>query len=364
MEVTPPSVPGETQKERQQRIAENRRLAMEIASKLETAERGNAVEAQLRKVLTDISARVNGEKANFARTEPFLRSWLERVSKQKAASTYEEYQRVVEEFLVILDSKGQAHLENVSVRDIQAYIDSMIRRGLAPSTIRVNMKILGAPFNLALRQGLILTNPVPAAELPKGGSEARLPFSKEEVSLLIEEARGTEWHTAILIGALTGLRLRDTCGLRWNNLDMVNGVIRIRPTKTKSRGSAADLILPLHPTLKDHLLTLEAPDEPDAPLMPELSKIKDASPLSRQFSRLMKRAGIDANQREGSGKRKHSDLSFHSLRHFFVSSLANAGVAADIRVTLSGHADERTHERYTHRQQALLIDAVNKLPSL
>ena len=39
---------------------------------------------------------------------------------------------------------------------------------------------------------------------------------------------------------------------------------------------------------------------------------------------------------------------FYSLRHTFVSELANADVPADVRRQISGHSDEKIHERYTH----------------
>ena len=41
-------------------------------------------------------------------------------------------------------------------------------------------------------------------------------------------------------------------------------------------------------------------------------------------------------------------LGFHSLRHTFVSELANADVPADVRRQISGHSDGEIHERYTH----------------
>jgi integrase len=50
-----------------------------------------------------------------------------------------------------------------------------------------------------------------------------------------------------------------------------------------------------------------------------------------------------------SGKgRQFKTLGFHSLRHTFVSELANADVPADVRRQISGHNEEKIHERYTH----------------
>jgi len=53
---------------------------------------------------------------------------------------------------------------------------------------------------------------------------------------------------------------------------------------------------------------------------------------------------------------------FPTLRHSFVSALANAGVSSELRRKLSGHADERSHARYTHHELDTLRAAVGKLP--
>ena len=61
---------------------------------------------------------------------------------------------------------------------------------------------------------------------------------------------------------------------------------------------------------------------------------------------VMARAGIEdgiARQKKGDAGRNVSRLSFHSLRHSFTSALANAGVSAEVRQKLTGHADDKSH---------------------
>ena len=53
-----------------------------------------------------------------------------------------------------------------------------------------------------------------------------------------------------------------------------------------------------------------------------------------------------------------------ALRHSFVSALANAGVASDIRQKLAGHADAKSHARYSHHEVEIMRAAVELLPSL
>ena len=53
----------------------------------------------------------------------------------------------------------------------------------------------------------------------------------------------------------------------------------------------------------------------------------------------------------------------HSLRHSFVSMLADAGIAEDIRRKLTGHASTLVHSKYSHHGEALET-AIASLPAL
>jgi site-specific recombinase XerD len=91
-----------------------------------------------------------------------------------------------------------------------------------------------------------------------------------------------------------------------------------------------------------------------------------SSGLSRQFRKIMKKAGIAGRvirYGKGAGRRIES-LSFHSLRHSFNSALANAGVSQELRQALIGHASARDNERYTHRQISLLRTAIEQVPRI
>jgi site-specific recombinase XerD len=77
-------------------------------------------------------------------------------------------------------------------------------------------------------------------------------------------------------------------------------------------------------------------------------------------------AGVKQETIEATGKAGHdfNKYTFHSLRHSFVSELANAGMAPDVRQLLAGHSDDRSHAVYTHTQLDTLRAAVQKLPSI
>jgi integrase len=57
-------------------------------------------------------------------------------------------------------------------------------------------------------------------------------------------------------------------------------------------------------------------------------------------------------------------LGYHSLRHSFVSRLANLEVLPDVRRQLAGHSSDEIHRRYVHLDLSLQTKAIAKLPSV
>jgi integrase len=73
---------------------------------------------------------------------------------------------------------------------------------------------------------------------------------------------------------------------------------------------------------------------------------------------------LDLQTVPGGGTRNISRRTFHALRHSFTSALANAGVAPELRMKLTGHKSAEIHRGYTHHELNTLRAAVNKLPGL
>jgi integrase len=86
--------------------------------------------------------------------------------------------------------------------------------------------------------------------------------------------------------------------------------------------------------------------------------------LSESFNRIVKRAQIDSQRIKGKGKIHFNRLTFHSLRHSFNSTMAEAGVSQETRMKLTGHSSILMNDRYTHTSLKPLEEAVSKLPSL
>ena len=152
------------------------------------------------------------------------------------------------------------------------------------------------------------------------------------------------------------------------NLDLERRTLRFSPQKDKRSSQRRELEVPLHPDLERYFLDQPLADEVSAPLFPTLSqrKIGGSTGLSAKFRKLMKKAGIIAETltAKNSGKgRCFYNLSFHSLRHTFVSMLANQGVHQEVRMKMAGHTTD-VHARYSHHDLEVLRRNVATLPSI
>ena len=317
-------------------------------------------EAQCRKVLADILEQTNtGERFRSPAVKDWLAEWLASKESSKAETTAIRYRGTVEAFLAHLGERAKRPLSSLTARDVQSFIAARAKTGCAPSTLQVDGKTLRAALNVARRQGFVSMNAAEAVELPQRQSVERGTFAPAEVRMLVDAAQG-EWRTCILLGYFTGARLSEVVSARWEDVDMARGLIAFPKTKTGKPHS-----LPLHPDLLTHLEKLASSDTP-GPLMPHLAGVRTSGRrgLSEQFKRIAERTGLGTDMVEGSGKRRVSRRSFHALRHSFVSGLANAGVAPELRMKLSGHTTEAVHRGYSHHELETLRGALSRLPSL
>jgi len=348
---------------------QNKEAVLEaLVTATQQAARNDFSEATAMQLVNDLLAATGQAPMARVSVSEFLLGWVEGKRTSKAEGTSIKYAQVVQAFLSQLGSKRDANLSAVVPRDIEKFRDGELKQGKSPSTANAAVKILRAPFNLARRQGLILTNPAEAVELLPNESAERKVFTAEQLSALLDAA-DTEWKGMILLGATCGLRIGDASRITWENVDLEKKVIRYLPQKTAKGTRRKPVETVILPDLEDYLLAwLGAPDSAAAPLFPTLfgKKVSGAHGLSKCFQLVMKKAGVFAgvDQRKLSGKgRRFSDLSFHSLRHTFISIMANAGVAKEIRMKLAGHSSN-VHERYTHLEVETYRNALAGFPRL
>ena len=292
-------------------------------------------------------------------TAQFLDSWLEGKKVAKAQRTAERYRTPVERFKTSLGKRAGLSLASITKTDVEKFRKDRLEQ-VGEGTLESDFKILKGIFERARKQGVLLgANPFELVEIAKGDRIEKLEreaFTAGEVDLLVSSAPSDEWETTILLGFYCGMRLGDAVLLEWEAVDFERGLISYKASKTRRK-----MEIPLHPKLLKHLERI-ARDQ-GGKVSPKLAAVRvpGRSGLSLQFLDIVKASGLNSGQKESTSGRKFSSLSFHSLRHGFISAMANQGVAPELRQKLAGHRSKDVHSKYTHLEMETLRQAVGKI---
>jgi integrase len=344
--------------------------ALEMARSLEKAWReaknGSFNESRARVLLGEILQSATGQTLRVFTVREWLENFVRQKRKAKAEKTAARHEQMMNEFVAFLGTRADRNIAAITSSDIEKFRDHRHSLGLTPGTCNLDVTVLSAAFNKALRQGLVPVNPCADVEpLSDKGQHRKDTFTPEQISALLKVADG-EWRGLIMVAFYTGQRLGDCASLRWRYIDLVSEIKTIRFYQEKTD---TELVSMVHSELEDYLLSLPAAKSDDDFLFPAIAQQaqRNVSPLSKAFRKLMKRAKVADRKVREAGKgaaRTVYGLSFHSLRHSFSSFLANAGVSEEMRMALTGHKSRDVHQRYTHHEMQKMRAAVSLLPRI
>lgn len=292
--------------------------------------------------------------------------WLESKQLCRAPKTFVRYKQIAKDFTTFIGAvKVKYPPSYIQPQDIQDFVFHCSKKGNSKSSCAVKVKILRNLFNMGRRQGMNPNNPAEAIETPSGVRMTREPFTVEELKAILSVANN-DWKAMTLLGAYAGMRLKDATSLTWRNVDLEQKTITYLPLKKARLPNTTKVKVPIHSDLLDILLRLPVDGRsPDAPLFPSLIKLSTSGKtgLSGRFLLLLQKARIDTMPTKRIGSRMFQAKTFHSLRHTFVSLMANSGVSQELRKELAGHASD-IHRAYTHHSPSVLRSAVESLPDL
>jgi len=208
-------------------------------------------------------------------------------------------------------------------------------------------------------------NPFDRITLKPKDTTPHQALTPEQLQAILGKAEG-ELNTFLLVGIYTALRRQDVALLRWESIDLDKGVITVTPSKTASR-SQKQVMLPLHPVLKERLLTTFKTSEY---VMPKMAFWYQHNPahISRRVKDLFEACGINT-QKEVEGKansKRHNKalFSFHSLRMTMGQQLISNGYTLDCIAQVLGHTSIAMTRHYSTITDTVKEKAILSLPSI
>ena len=320
-------------------------------------------------------ALIECERVDYTKTGQYtvgtwLDVWFENVAQIKVrASSHQTYKGYIEHH--IKPYIGHIPLEKLTTMDLQKLYRKLLTKGrvdrieakdqpegLSAKTVRNINQVISSAMDLAVTQKIILTNPTKACELPKVERKEMQTIPLEQLEAFLKEAKETGVYEMYYIALSTGLRRGELLGLKWQDIDWKNGVIKVRrqiarvdgeiveaPLKTKNSYRAVTISQQAIEVLK--MQKRNTNDEYVFP-SPNGGPISPDS-VNNMLKRVLERAGIPK-------------IRFHDLRHTFATIALQSGVDIKTVSSMLGHFSAGfTLDTYAHVTTAAQKEAAETL---
>ena len=234
--------------------------------------------------------------------------------------------------------------------------------------------LLGAVMTFAVDRGFVATNPVRGVRrFPDRKMERFL--SPAEVGLLGTALEGLEDEGAhpygvaiIRLLALTGARKSEIAALRWSEVDLERGALRLADSKSGEKtlslspGAAAILgAMTRHAESPYVFPATKLKKAKELAASPEVSAVviqtKGATKRTLGLAAAGHYQGASKVWEEARLRAKLTDVRLHDLRHTFASFGAAGGFGLPVIGALLGHRHTTTTARYAHLADAPLRKA-------
>lgn len=158
----------------------------------------------------------------------------ERMAMRYSPHTIRDYRVTFKKFLAFF---GDLEFETINKHHIIQFMAA--QSNVSAKTLRNYHANLSALWQWAIQQGVCKENPVRQIKAPVAEKKTIIPFSKMEISALLESASQSHYplrdRAIILILLDTGIRASELCNLQIKDLNHVTGHIRVIGKGKKER---------------------------------------------------------------------------------------------------------------------------------
>lgn len=273
------------------------------------------------------------------------------------AGTRKTYRATLDRILIA--RFGDMKIAAVTVEHVARLIRDLERQGLSPTTIHAYVMPLRGVMGYAVRRRYISVNPcdlLTRDDRPQQHEQKDVHiWNDEEIEALIDAAERMarqpesryDYTPLIRTALFTGLRLGELLGLQWRDIDLHEKTLYVRRQWTRMREYGPPKTkkgvrrVPLTDGMKEQLAALKLRSHFSGDTDPVFAA-RNGKPLGhrnvtrRGFEPAAKKAGIEG-------------VTFHEMRHAYVSMLAAKGVSSTAIAELVGHESSAITEKiYMH----------------
>jgi integrase len=259
-------------------------------------------------------------------------------------ATVDQYRTLLRRHVV--PALGARRLADLRPSHVEGFL-SDLGESLAASTVRSTYAALRACIGDAVRDGLLARNVVEDVKRPRLEVRAPRALTTDQVRAILAATSEHRLHAYLVLIAGTGLRRGEAAALRWSDIDLELGIVRVERTLVRTseglsfgtpktaRGRRTLRIAPaVVEELRRHrvaqnLERLAVGSEwvdNDLVFCTELGTPLEPRNVSRWYAEACKEAQV-------------SDTGLHALRHYAATAMLSGGVPVRTVADRLGHAD-------------------------
>ena len=304
----------------------------------------------------------------------WMEVWFEHYAKVKVRpSSHQTYRGYIDNH--IKPNIGEIPLEKLTSLELQKFYKKLLEKGrvdrlesrhqskgLSAKTVRNIHQIISSAMNLAKEQRLITANPAEGCALPRMEHREMKTLPVEQLQSFLREAKDSGVFELYYLELATGLRRGELLGLKWEDIDLERGDLRIRRQISRINGKITEAPLKTKNAYRTLLLAEETID-----ILKEQRKKFGSSPwvfpsptggpispdsVLHMLHRVLKRAGLPR-------------VRFHDLRHTFATLALQNGVDIKTVSGMLGHFSAGfTLDTYAHVTTASQRQAAKTMGSV
>ena len=304
----------------------------------------------------------------------WMDKWFENYSKIKARpSSHQTCRRYIDNH--IKPNIGEISLEKLTSLELQKFYKKLLTsgridrvesknqaKGLNPKTVRNICQIIASAMKLAKEQRLIAADPTEGCALPKAERKEMQTLPVEQLTSFLREAKDSGVFALYYIDLTTGLRRGELLGLKWLDIDLEKGDLRVQRQIGRIDGKIIEMPL----KTKNAYRTLPLSADAISVLMQQRRKTGNSEwvfpsptggPMSpdsvlHMLHRVLKRAGLPK-------------VRFHDLRHTFATLALQNGVDVKTVSGMLGHFSAGfTLDTYAHVTTSAKREAAKTMGNL
>lgn len=305
----------------------------------------------------------------------YLVEWLERQRVRWRPSTWRAAETLARNH--VIPRLGAIEVAKLRPADVEALTTALVETGRSPTTASAVRQLLRRALGDAVRDGIASRNVASLARPPRRSARELVAgrdfYAPADLRRLLDaSAEDDDVGPLVALAALTGARMGELLGARWEAVDLVGATLTIRTALVRGYDGAFTLsepktprgrrTIPLAPLAVATLERRRAIQDRDRRaagdawqdrwglvFTDEVGRPIPEWRVNHAFHRLAERAGLPR-------------IPFHGLRHSWASAALVAGVPMRVVAEVLGHASPAfTASVYAGVAPELARDAVGAL---